>query len=139
MAEQTTLTRDEAAAALRAGAWTETPGLDDAAPRFLAAVDAVWDLCHDEAGNWLPDNAHVPVRDLSAALAQAGHLPKQRTVVHCRAGGIGADWDLDAALAVVASAQSAEWSRSLFGHDLLVTGADGDAYRFAVPMPGREV
>lgn len=138
--EQTALTRDEAAAALRAGAWTETPGLDDAAPRLLAAVKAVRDLCRDDEGNPLSGSAGVPVRDLAAALALAGGLPEPRTIVHCYFGGFGADWDLDSALDLVATAWSVEWSRSLFApeHDLLVTGADGKTYRLGVPMPGGE-
>ena len=132
------LTLDEAADALRAGAWSETVGLDAAAPCLLAAVDALWDLCHDDAGNWLPDSTGVPVRDLAAVLRDVGEMPKHRMVVHCRLGGMGADWGLPAALDLVASARSVDWSRGLFGHDLVVVGEDGKQYRFDVRKPGEE-
>jgi hypothetical protein len=134
----TILTKEDAAAVLKASAWTYTPGLDSAAPRLLAAVQAVWGLCHDDASDWLPDNTRIPIRDLSAVLEEAGELPAQRTVVHCRTGGVGADWDLHKALELVADAKYVEWSRSLFGHALLVVGTDGRMYRFEVAKPGEE-
>jgi hypothetical protein len=139
MTEQTAITKDEAVAALKAAAWTYTPGLDDAAPQLLAAVVAVQALCHDSEGNRLTTDATVTVADLETALALAGQLPQERTIVHCRAGGFGADWDLDAALVAVASATGVERRQGLFGPYLLVLRGGGTShYCFDLPESSEE-
>ena len=54
-----------------------------------------------------------------------------RTLVHCMTGGtLGADWDLDGALALVERADQIAWHWSLLGHELTVKDADGRTYMF---------
>jgi hypothetical protein len=43
-----------------------------------------------------------------------------RQLVHCLIGTMGADWDLDAALADLAKASEVAWVDGLAGHDLAV-------------------
>lgn len=63
-----------------------------------------------------------------------------RTLVHCRGGFTGADWDLDSVIETIESAQSVEWdtdsfSGKVFGHQLAVLTVDGMAWRFDVRAP----
>lgn len=59
-------------------------------------------------------------------------------IIHTRAGGLGADWDLDTALAFVESADEIVWVRSIFHHDLAVR--QGDRWVcFDVPQPRAEL
>lgn len=60
-----------------------------------------------------------------------------RTLIHCQIGSFGADWDLDAAIALLADARSIEWRWNLLRHDLCVVGADGKAHYFGVEWPER--
>lgn len=64
-----------------------------------------------------------------------GSVPGGRQLIHSRAGGFGADWDLDAALAAIDSAEAVQWQRSIFGHALAVTTRDGRVISFAVQRP----
>lgn len=59
-----------------------------------------------------------------------------RKIVHCFAGGfLGADWDLDAAIAAVREAQDIAWTDDLLKHDLVVLTNDGRVRRFNVQRP----
>jgi hypothetical protein len=61
-----------------------------------------------------------------------------RTLIHSRLGGIGADWDLDDAVALAERAQWRGWIGSLLGHDLGVEVHDSDKvrlYAFDVRQP----
>jgi hypothetical protein len=61
-----------------------------------------------------------------------------RTLVHCLLGGIGADWDLDAALALVDGARDIRWVPHLLAHDLAVIAEDGRLHRFDVKRPAHQ-
>lgn len=57
--------------------------------------------------------------------ADVKHEPP-RTVIHCRLGGIGADWDLDGAIALVERSTWRGWVESIMGHNLgVVATTDG--------------
>lgn len=43
-----------------------------------------------------------------------------RTVIHSRAGGIGADWDLDDVLTFIDDADEVGFAQSFLGHELFV-------------------
>lgn len=60
-----------------------------------------------------------------------------RTLLHCRAGGFGADWDLAPVLEVIRNAREIVWAPGplTMGHDLLVIADDGVNYRFEVKTP----
>lgn len=61
-----------------------------------------------------------------------------RTLIHSRLGGIGADRDLDGAIALAERAQWRGGISSLLGHDLGIEVQDADKvrlYAFDVPAP----
>lgn len=60
-----------------------------------------------------------------------------RRIVHCLAGGMGADWDLEGALAILDDARDIAWLPGPFtaGHDLAVLDAEGRIRRFQVEAP----
>lgn len=58
-----------------------------------------------------------------------------RTRIHSVRSGLGADWDLDAAVRSVEDCQVVGWAWSLLGHDLAVQEADGGVVRFQVDAP----
>lgn len=62
------------------------------------------------------------------------HPVAEKLRIHSFAGGLGADWDLDEAEAVVARADQVGWSDHLLRHDLAVL-VDGRVYRFDVRRP----
>lgn len=56
--------------------------------------------------------------------------------IHSRLGAIGADWDADAAVAFIETAQRCGWLVGGFGgHDLAVLGADGRRMHFEAKRP----
>lgn len=56
--------------------------------------------------------------------------------IHSTLSGLGADWDVEAAVAFIESAQRCGWlAGSLLGHDLAVVGADGRRVRFEAKRP----
>jgi hypothetical protein len=63
-----------------------------------------------------------------------GRVPGGRMVVHSRMGGIGADWNLEGVLEAVDKADNIWWSKSIFGHDLVVE-VDGKPVSFEVRRP----
>lgn len=54
-----------------------------------------------------------------------------RSIVHCFLGPIGADWDTDAVLDLIAQADEVAWVDNFLGHNLAV-GCRGKVYRFDV-------
>lgn len=71
---------------------------------------------------------------MDAARAAAFKTEEGRTIVHCLAGWIGADWDLDAVLREIESADDVRWERGPMGHDLMAR--TGRRYRqFHVKQP----
>lgn len=52
-------------------------------------------------------------------------------IVHCRLGGMGADWSADAAVELIKSAEACGWDRALFADHLclIVVTDDGDRLR----------
>lgn len=61
---------------------------------------------------------------------------KPRTIIHCRTGGFGADWDLSAAIDAATEADRVFWNTSLMRHDLCVE-RHGGFHCFDVPRPER--
>lgn len=57
-----------------------------------------------------------------------------RQVVHCQAGSLGSDWDLEHALEFLASADEVAWVDNMFRHDLAVL-SDGKVRNFDVRRP----
>lgn len=47
-----------------------------------------------------------------------------RTLIHSKAGGIGADWPLNSAVEFVDRSTRVAWVLSIFGHDLAVEADD---------------
>lgn len=138
--QPTRLTQEEAAAALTAAAWTETPGLDGAAPRLLDAVRAIRALCQSPDGTDLPANAPLTAGAVRAALTQAlgdDPLPEERRGIHCYMAGLGSDWILEDALALLDEARDIAWLDNPLAHDLTVLDADGTIHRFAATKPGK--
>lgn len=58
-----------------------------------------------------------------------------RTLVHVFTGTVGADWDLDRALALLSDAQAIGWRNSPLNHDLTVVTDDAARYSFNVQRP----
>jgi hypothetical protein len=58
-----------------------------------------------------------------------------REIVHCFAGAFGADWDVDDAILVIASARDIAWTDHWAGHDLVVLTDDGRLRWFNVQRP----
>lgn len=61
-----------------------------------------------------------------------------RTLIHSRLGGIGADWDLDAAIALTQRSTWRGWLDSMLGHNLGIGVSDNGRerlYAFDVPAP----
>jgi hypothetical protein len=69
----------------------------------------------------------LPAADVLAAIDAVVAAPRKR--IHCRLGGLGADWDLDKAVELVRGANGAAWIPSLMRHDLAVKSGD-DVYHF---------
>jgi hypothetical protein len=115
------LTADEAVTAIKAAAWAEhTP--DEA---YREAVEAISAMC---AGR-----ASVAVEEISAVIS--ARIPEPRKRIHATAGGIGADWDADAAVRFARQPGAAcSWAWSLMEHDLLVIANDR-LIRFEVRAP----
>lgn len=111
-AEAKRITPDEAVAALTAAAWTESISEDDA----FRGVEAVRKLC---APTGAGDGRRLYARDVLAVLD--GAIGEKRTLIHCLAGGLGADWNLADAVdfARREDAQCA-WVRHLLGHELAI-------------------
>jgi hypothetical protein len=64
-----------------------------------------------------------------------------RTLLHSRAGGIGADWDLDDVLAFIEKADEVGFGFSLLGHEMYVVAQDDGRERvvhFDVTAPKTE-
>ena len=57
-----------------------------------------------------------------------------RTIIHTRAGGFGADWDVSAAVAFIDAAEQVGWGDSLLGHNLYAV-KDGRCIFFDVKGP----
>lgn len=57
-----------------------------------------------------------------------------RAIIHCRLGGMGADHDLESALAHVEESDQIQWVNSPFGHDLAVQVGD-HVYCYDVRRP----
>lgn len=85
------------------------------------------------------DRADVIQRVRDAAWPETDDDGKTgRRLVHSRLGGLGADWDVDAVVALVERADVVAWEPTPlgFGHDLVVVEATGRTpYRFEVPAP----
>lgn len=62
------------------------------------------------------------------------HLGPGIARIHTVAGGLGADWDLDAAIDYVENADEVWWVPNLFRHDLAVK-RDGRVVRFEARAP----
>ena len=116
------ITADEAAAALTAAAWTERISEE----KYEAAVEAVLALTGE-------DGAMIPASRIRDVIRD--HLGTPRTLIHCFMGGLGADWDLAAAVEMArrGGAQCA-WAPHMLGHDLAVF-ADGSMHRFEARRP----
>lgn len=122
-AEAVRITPDEAVAALESAAWTERIREE----AYENAVEAVRAVCA-EAG---PGEATFAA-DVFAAIDLALGTP--RTIVHCFLGGLGADWDLATAIALVRSAEKVGWVPHLLRHELAAL-KDGKLYCFEVSAP----
>lgn len=87
------------------------------------------DLTIEETVALLREHAHTYEGD---------HPDAGRTLIHSRLGGIGADWDLESAIALAEASTWRGWVSSLLGHNLGIgTERDGRArlYCFDVPAP----
>lgn len=91
------------------------------------------ELDREEAARLLTARAFTQERD--------GDEPEgwePRTIIHCRSGGFGADWDLAAVLALLLDAKAVGWTTGLLGHDLgIVRTADDRGLLFDVQRPER--
>lgn len=74
---------------------------------------------------------------LLTAAAFTEERENPRTVIHSRAGGIGCDWDLADALALLPDAKLVGWTTGMLGHDLGVVTADDRSILFDVKRPER--
>jgi hypothetical protein len=63
------------------------------------------------------------------------HREAKRLLIHCRAGGLGADWPLADVVNAIVNAQQCAWVVDLMGHDLLVVAEDGRRLLFEVGRP----
>lgn len=72
----------------------------------------------------------------AAFTIQPGYEGAGRTIVHCLVGGLGADWDHDEALDLVANAERVMWTDHFMDHDLAIQ-ANGKVYHFNVRRPER--
>lgn len=86
------------------------------------------------------DPARMPVDKAVKLLREAAFTPEGedhpdagRTIIHCRLGGIGADWDLEDAITLVGRSTWTGYVWSLLDHNLGVE-VDGKLYCFAVKM-----
>jgi hypothetical protein len=83
----------------------------------------------------VPPGAGLTPADVLAAIDAVVAAPRQR--IHCRLGGLGADWDLDQAIELVRGAAGAAWIPSLMRHDLAVKSGS-DVYHFEARKPQEE-
>jgi hypothetical protein len=99
-------------------------------------------------GKLMPTVIDVSKEEAIAALTGAAwHSPEgrcdncdhtcgtSRQLVHCVAGGLGADWDLAGAVAAVRAAVQVVWRLHLLGHELAILDSKGSIYSFEVRMP----
>ena len=63
------------------------------------------------------------------------HPGQGRLIVHCFAGGLGADWDLASVENEIAQAQRIAWVDNVFGHELGVLNREGRVRNFNVRRP----
>ncbi len=82
------------------------------------------------------ENCSVTAEDAKAALDKAAYPSENGAVIHSRAGGVGADWDLASAYEFVNAADEIVWSSSLMRHDLAVR-CGKRIVCFDVPRPER--
>lgn len=80
------------------------------------------------------DTAAAALRAAAFLVEDPDSVDYGRTLIHCFIGSIGASWDLDAALRVVAQATLVAWTDNLFSHDLTVV-AHSKQYNFDVQRP----
>lgn len=92
----------------------------------------------------MADVVHITAEEAAAALKAAAFEVTDpdsqehgRRIVHCFAGGFGADWDLDDCLATLPDAQDITWIDSIVGHDLRVVDATGRTRYFDVKRPAQ--
>lgn len=118
------LTVDEAVAAIEAAAWTEH--VDDDA--YRNAVEALAAMADGKPGPFSGEEIRAVI---------AAHVPVPRRVIHTTAGGFGADWTAESAVAF-AREPGAEcaWTWHLMQHDLMITSSSGRAVHFEVRAPG---
>jgi hypothetical protein len=122
------ITADEAIAAMTAQAFHCEPS-SDACARAVSLVRA---LCRsDDDGDRL-----IPSSEILAAIDSA--LGNQRVLVHCQMGFMGADWDLETAVAVVRQADEIGWCPPFMGGHNLVVIAGAKQYNFQVRKPGED-
>lgn len=65
-------------------------------------------------------------------------VPPREQKIHCRLGGVGADWSVEGALELIDEATEIVWTTSFLRHDLLVLARDR-IYQFEVARPERGV
>lgn len=141
MSNATRINKTEAVEALRRAAWEEpveatyAPAMVAGMPLYLHTCGMTeqhatppdhggCDACEsgsDDPGDWRP--------------LYVDTTPKPRRVIHSMRGGLGADWDLDGAIAAVESAREVAWVDHLLGHNLAVREADGRIVHFEVKRP----
>lgn len=116
------LTADEAVAAIEAAAWTERP--DDEA--YRTAVKALEAMTAAKPGPFSGEEIRAVI---------AGHVPAPRRLIHTTAGGLGADWTAEAAVAFARKpGAGCFWAWHMLQHDLLVI-ADDRLVHFEVRAP----
>lgn len=124
------ITAAEAEAALRGAAFTLPSDHDPEV--LLAALELIAGAGLSGGLRLDPDH---PAQSLQAiAKAALDTAPAPRVIVHCLAGTIGADWDLEGAVLEVHTADRVGWITHPLDHDLVaVTG--GRIRAFAVRRP----
>ena len=96
-------------------AWTETERQDQQIERLSTALSEIFRVVELS-----PDSERGQLDQVrQTALDALGEKPG-RTRIHSRAGGIGADWDLDTVLAFIDDADEVGFGMSLLGHEMYV-------------------
>lgn len=89
--------------------------------------------------NW-PDVPIPTSRARTELTLHAWDTDDDRTIIHCRLGGIGADHDLHTALDLLGRAKEVLWITSMLHHDLAVVVEEDSReriYCYDVPRPER--
>jgi hypothetical protein len=125
----TTVTREEAKAAVTAQAWTEEPSAEGELAWLRKACDDHIARLR-EVNTWAEFTAAG--QDLIAAIQPT---PGRRGIHRFGSGGLGADIDLDVVLRDLDAATRIEWVDGFLDHDLMYEEPDGTRWLLAVKRP----